>query len=274
MDGQNQVPQDTPGQFKPGETISPRSQQPAPTPVSASPTAAEPAPPRQTQAAEVVQPANDPQSQSSAPTQSPQPPDPAPPQQSAPSPVADNIAPEQVPASNQEFQPQTNLGDEQFQQQFADQGEAAVSWTASEFVEYSKSSIWHLGLIGVSLVVAAIIWFLTKDVITPIVIIIAGVALSLYGSKRPRQLDYRLTDSGLDIGHRHYNYGDFKSFAVVPEGGIETIVLTPVKRFLPLTTIYFDPDDADNIGEFISRHLPYKERRADPIDKLFNRIRF
>ena len=166
------------------------------------------------------------------------------------------------------------MANDKFQQQFDGQGETAVNWTASEFVEYTKNGIWHLGLIGASFVVAVIIWFLTKDIITPIVIIIAGIALSLYGSKRPRQLDYRLTDSGLDIGKKHYNYGDFKSFAVVPEGGIETIVLTPAKRFLPLTTIYFDPNDADNIGEFISRHLPYKERKADPIDKLFNRIGF
>lgn len=254
MDGQKPDTQDFSQQFKPGETISPRSEKPAiPTPNETSVPPAPVTQPQQVPSQPVAQP-------SSAPP-SPVPPvaaeEPTPPPSSAPV-----TTPTPVP---QQTEPSVS--------QASDDGDS-ISWTASEFVEYSKSGGWHIGLVAISIVAAAIIWLITKDVITPIVVIIAGGALSLYGAKRPKQLQYSLNNDGLDVGQRHYNFGDFKAFSVVAEGAIETIVLTPTKRFAPLTTIYYDPDDGDAIADVISRHLPYKERQADPIDKLLNRIRF
>jgi hypothetical protein len=60
----------------------------------------------------------------------------------------------------------------------------------------------------------------------------------------------------------------------MPEGAFSSIVLVPLKRFSPLTSIYYAPQDEERITAMLAAHLPYEERKHDPIDKLMQRIRF
>jgi hypothetical protein len=248
MDG-NQPQNDEPNwQFKPGETVSPRQTPTAETPQPIVPAQPEPA---------VAAPSA---SASPAPvnTSAPSPaPDPAPSPAIAAPQTTDPLPSTEPPASEND-QMDGNY----------------ISWTASEFIAHEKSAGWHVILVLVAVVVAVLTWFITKDIITPVVIIVAGVILSFYGGRRPNQLQYQLGDQGLQVGNRYYDFNDFRSFAVVPEGAIASIALTPSKRFSPLVTLYFDPQDGDKIIDILGMHLPHRERKVDAIDGLMRRIRF
>lgn len=150
----------------------------------------------------------------------------------------------------------------------------AISWTASEFVAHQKSGGWYGLLAAGAFVVAVLIWLLTKDIVSAIVILVAALALGIFGARQPRELEYRLDDHGLTIGHKQFAYGNFRSFAVMREGAFSSIVFMPLKRFAPLTTIYYDPNDEAKIVDLLSDRLPLEERQHDPIDRLMWRIRF
>jgi hypothetical protein len=78
----------------------------------------------------------------------------------------------------------------------------------------------------------------------------------------------------LYIGQKFYDWGMFKSFSVIEEDAINSIYLTPLKRFMPAISVYYSPDDEEKILTTISNYLPHEERARDFIDKLMHRIRF
>jgi hypothetical protein len=149
-----------------------------------------------------------------------------------------------------------------------------VSWTASEFVAHEKSAGWYGGLVAVACVVAALIYLLTRDIISTVVVLVCAGAFGILGRKKPRQLQYHLDSSGITIGSRRYTYEMFRSFSVVPEGAFSSIVFMPLKRFAPLTTIYYAPEDESKIITILTDRLPFEERKAAAIDSLMKRVRF
>ena len=149
-----------------------------------------------------------------------------------------------------------------------------ISWTASEFIAHDKAPGWYGMLAVTTAVICALAYLLTRDLITITMIIIGAVLFGVYAGRQPRQLPYRLTYHGLKIGQRFYPMENFRSFAVVPEGAFSSIVLMPLRRFAPMTTIYFAPDDEDRIVDLLAQQLPYAEHRHDAIDRLMRHIRF
>jgi hypothetical protein len=153
-------------------------------------------------------------------------------------------------------------------------GGDSISWTASEFIAHQKSTGWYMALLGAALVLAAIIYFATKDVVSSGVVIVGAIMLAVYGSRQPRQVEYRLDMRGLSVGNKHHTYNEFRSFSVIPEGAFNSIVLMPLKRFSLLTTIYYSPEDEEKIVAMLADRLPLEPRKKDAIDRLMWRIRF
>jgi len=154
------------------------------------------------------------------------------------------------------------------------QGGESVTWTASEFVAHNKSVGWYAMLILGSVLVAAIIFFLTRDLVSGGVVIIAGLLLAVYGSHKPRQVQYVIDRRGVGVGQRRHSYDEFRSFSVVSEGAFSGLVLMPLKRFALPLTMYYAPADEDRILGMLSDQLPLEEHRPDAIDTLLRRIRF
>lgn len=149
-----------------------------------------------------------------------------------------------------------------------------ITWTASEFVAHEKSTGWYGGLALATLVIAGLVYLVTRDIISTIVVLVGALALGVLGGRKPKQLQYHLDGSGVTIGQKRYVYEMFRSFSVVPEGAFSSIVFMPLKRFAPLTTIYYAPEDEDKIIDVLTQRLPFEERKADAVDNLMRRIRF
>ena len=240
MDGKQTPTEEPTWQFKPGETISPRQ--------------------------EVV-------SKSEAADSSP-PTAPQPTAETPPAPALKPIAPpDSEPASSTDT-PAQELSRRQFTDTYDQADTDGLRWTASEFIAHEKTAGWHMGLLAVAVVAAVALWFITKDIVTAVVVVMAGGVLSLYGGRRPGELQYQLDNDGLSIGTRHFSFDEFRAFAVVPEGAFASIALLPTKRFAPMTTLYFAPEDGDVIVEILGNHLPQQPMKADLIDGLMRKIRF
>ncbi len=153
-------------------------------------------------------------------------------------------------------------------------GSQSITWMASEFVHHEKSTGWYVMLAVGSLLLAALVFILTKDAVSVGVVIIAGLLLGTYGAHQPRQLKYRLDNQGVGVGAKYYRYDEFKSFSIVPEGVFSSIVFMPLKRFGLPTTIYYAPEDEENILAILADKLPVEGHRHDAFDRLIRRIRF
>lgn len=156
----------------------------------------------------------------------------------------------------------------------ANDGVDNVNWTASEFVAHDKSAGWYCILAVAMAAAAALIFLITKDIISVAVVVVAGTVLGIYASHKPRQLEYQIDNQGIGIGQKRYDYREFKSFSVMPEGAFASIIFMPLKRFSPPLAIYYAPDDEDKIMGFLLDRLPFEEHKPDAADRLVRRIRF
>ncbi|MDB5184870.1 MAG: hypothetical protein JWN38_678 [Candidatus Saccharibacteria bacterium] len=149
-----------------------------------------------------------------------------------------------------------------------------VTWTASEYIAHQKNARWYINLGVAAVIIAAIVYVFTRDPTTTAVIIIAAIALGGYAARPPRELEYRLDEHGLTIDKKFFPYTNFKSFTVDEDVAFASIILMPLRRFAPSISIYFAPQDEEEIADLLSAVLPYEPHHQDPIDKLMRRIRF
>ncbi|HXY18028.1 MAG TPA: hypothetical protein VEH48_01240 [Candidatus Nitrosopolaris sp.] len=149
----------------------------------------------------------------------------------------------------------------------------AISWTASEYIEHQHGAGWYLSLVVLTAALAAILYLLTKDYFAAGVIVVLGIIVGVSAGRKPRQMSFELSSSGLKAGEKSYSYNLFKSFSVLHEGAQTSLNFIPVKRFMPPVSAYFEPKDEDKITSLVGEHLPYEERRPSAIDRLSFRLR-
>lgn len=149
-----------------------------------------------------------------------------------------------------------------------------ASWTASEFIAHEKPSYWHFAVIGVAIIIAAIIYAFTREILSVLVVIVLGVVFAVYGSAKPKTVQYRLTGEGVYTDEKLHKYTDFKSFSMIETAGLPYLQLMSRKRFMVPLTLYTEPTSIDHITEIIGRHVPYDQQKQDPIDKLSAKLRF
>lgn len=152
--------------------------------------------------------------------------------------------------------------------------DAAISWTASEYIDHARGSGWYLALIAGTIALAGLVYLITKDYFATGVIAVMGVIVGVFSTHKPKQVTYELSTSGLKAGEKSYPLNLFKSFALIREGVLSSVNLIPIKRFMPPLSIYFDPADEQKIVNLLGSHLPLEEGGLDPIERLSRRLRF
>jgi hypothetical protein len=150
-----------------------------------------------------------------------------------------------------------------------------VSWTASEFIAHEKSPLWYLALIGATVGLAAIVVLITHDKVSTVVIVIVGIIFGITAGRQPRSLQYLLDKHGITVNRAFRPYGDFKSFALVKEGTVNSIIFMPLKRFTLPLSVYVGSDETNDVVTKLSDYLPLDQNHGhDAIDRFIQRIRF
>lgn len=150
-----------------------------------------------------------------------------------------------------------------------------VTWTAPEFIQHPKTPEWFLIFVAVTLVFVVGCFLLTGSLVSTIGIALAGVIFGVAANRAPRMRQYAVHNEGVSIGARTtYPYSNFRSFSVIDEEGVPSIVFLPLKRFMPPLTIYYDQVDEDAIVDELSAHLPMHEHQFDLTEQLMRKIRF
>ena len=103
---------------------------------------------------------------------------------------------------------------------------------------------------------------------------VVACLVGMVGARRTRSMTDTRGQYGLKIGDKFALYASYKSFAVLEDEAIDSIQLTPLKRFSPPISLYFPPEQEEEITQILSDYLPLEERNHDPIDRLMKRMHF
>lgn len=148
-----------------------------------------------------------------------------------------------------------------------------IAWQASEYIHHEKQTMWFVGLIGVSLLLL-VTAFVIQSWSFAVLVVVMSIAVSFMALRPPRAMNYQLTAQGLQVNEKHFSYHDFRSFGIINEGALYSVLLTPNKRFMPQVTMYFPPELGEQIVDLLGAMLPMEEVELDPLDKLVRKLRF
>ena len=152
--------------------------------------------------------------------------------------------------------------------------EEEISWNASEYIQHHKEPIWYLIASLAIAAVAAVGFLMIRDLFTPSAIVVFGVLLLVVSSRKPRTMNYIVSNHGVVVNSKEYASNDFQSFTIVHEGPIESVILYPQKRWSLALSLYFAPEDGQKIFDMLSSFLPFEQREKDTIDKILHKVRF
>ena len=151
---------------------------------------------------------------------------------------------------------------------------APISWSASEFIVHQKTTLWYVALGAVSAVITVVVFVITNNILSGVVVAFACIAMGILAAKKPSIQNYEISEYGIKVGNQQYSYAIFKSYSVIDDGAISCIWLRPLKRLMPTVVMYYAPDDEQNIMDFLDNFLPQEDRKHDMLDRMSRRIRF
>lgn len=151
---------------------------------------------------------------------------------------------------------------------------APLLWEASEYVHHEKDMRWFLALMGGGAILLLVAVFLIKSWTFIALIVVMTLAIIVLAKRPPRTIRYQLSAQGIQIDDRHYSYTDFRAFDVINDGGLYSISLVPVKRFMPSTLIFFPPEQGEAIIDTLGSAIPMEPSKPDAIDRLSRYLRF
>lgn len=149
-----------------------------------------------------------------------------------------------------------------------------VNWTASEYIDHKQGAGWFAALTLATIILAAIVYLVTKDYFATVVIVIVGIIVGVFARRTPRELKYELSADGLKIEDKLYPLHGFKSFTIIEEGPVGSLEFMPLKRFMPPVSAYFELADQKKIVAVLQNYLPYEDRQLDGVERLSRRLRF
>ena len=149
-----------------------------------------------------------------------------------------------------------------------------INWSASEFIAHDKNISWYVILSLITLSFAAVIYLITHDKISTAVIVFAGGITGFYAARKPRLLNYKIDKMGLTIQTKLFRYDSFKSFAIVEDSALPSIILMPLRRFMPTLSVFLDPASEEDVIKVISERIPQDIHHQALIERFMQRVRF
>ncbi len=190
-----------------------------------------------------------------------------PPQQPTPAIQPDPTPVQQIPVpAEPTFYTETNAAPDPLSQN--------ISWQAAEFISHDKNSTWYGAMVLGAIIFAAIVYFLNRDILTSVIVLLALVGLAYFSGKKPREQQFSVSADGIQVGRNYYPFHDFHSFSIIEEPSSTSVVLAPLKRFLPAVNVYIPKDYEESVINLIANILPFEQPKTDIVDSIMRRIRF
>jgi len=130
-----------------------------------------------------------------------------------------------------------------------------------------------MGLGVVTLVLALFGYFVIHDMVAVVAIILIAIIFGIMATHKPRVLSYHIGPEGVTVGNRTFTFAEFKHFGVIHEEAFSNITLIPTGRFAPTLSIYYPPEQEEQIVGVLSQYMPFAPVQYDGLDRFLRRIR-
>jgi hypothetical protein len=166
-------------------------------------------------------------------------------------------------------EPQEPQPEQQYQESDASQ---PVQWQAPEYAQERRSPWWFVGFWVVAVILMALAAFVFRSWSFALLVPAMAAALMVYSHRPPRMLTYVLSDKGVYINEKLHPMSEFRSFGIMHDESIPSLMFIPVKRFRPGLTIHFPAEAGETIVDFLGSRIPMQELKPDVFDHLIRKL--
>lgn len=93
-------------------------------------------------------------------------------------------------------------------------GKEVMGWPVPEYEKHERSTGWYV-IAGVVAIALLIYCFFTANFLFAVIIIVSALVIILHHGREPERVKFSITDEGIVIGRKFYDYDEIKDFAIV-----------------------------------------------------------
>jgi len=150
------------------------------------------------------------------------------------------------------------------QQTKIDKGDEIISWQVPEYEKHERNKSWYIfaGIIGLLFLVYAIY---TKNFLFAVIIIVVALIIILHDSREPDLIKTSITDEGIIVGRKFYDYDEIKNFSIVykPKQKVKNLYFEFKNVIRQRLSIPLDDINPLSIRETLLKYLPEDLDRTD-----------
>lgn len=146
----------------------------------------------------------------------------------------------------------------------------AFTWSALEHEHREQSSDWYLAvvIIAAAIMVASI---MLGNILFAIFVLVATGALLVQTMKHPQEVEFALTERGVQINSTLYPYSTLESFWATEDA---LLIIKSEKTFMPHLVIPFHPEDEDTIRGILLQVMEEEEQYESIAEVIMHRLGF
>ena len=155
-----------------------------------------------------------------------------------------------------------------------DRGEDIVGWEAPEYEKHPRTKTWYI-IAVIAALVLLLFSFWTSNFLFAVIIIVASLVIILHDGHEPIPVNISLTEEGVIIGRRFYDYDELKNFAVVykPNQGVKNLYFEFKNSLRPRLSIPLADMNPlpirQNLLEYLAEDL---ERTDQPLSETLAKL--
>lgn len=150
--------------------------------------------------------------------------------------------------------------------------EQAMQWQAPEYLSGDRTPLWFISFWGAVVVLMIIAAVLIQSWSFVILIPVMAAALMMYTHRAARMMTYVVSTKGLYINDQLHPLSEFRSFGVLQEDSMPSLLFIPTKRFRPAITVYFPQEIGEPLVDFLGARVPMQPAKLDAFDKLVRKL--
>ncbi len=146
-----------------------------------------------------------------------------------------------------------------------------LSWKIPEHVRHQRSRLWFfiVAVIGGLFIVYGV---LTNDFLFALIIVLFAVVYILMHMQEPPFLDFNITDRGIELGNKKFEYNDITSFWVAAREGRGSLHLRTKYFSSPLLSIPLDSANPDAVRGVLNKYVTEDaSEKEEPLSELLSR---
>lgn len=153
-------------------------------------------------------------------------------------------------------------------------GQKIMSWRVPEYEKHERGRGWYILAIIFGLIFLA--YSLTSgNFLFAAIIVIGALVIILHDGREPMLVDFSLTDQGIIVGQRFYDYDEIKDFSIIykPHQEVKNLYFEFKSIIKPRLSIPLDNLNPLPIRENLLKYLPEDLERTDqPVSEALAKL--